>query len=275
MGNPWADQDYSVAWRNWVRQWPYSNPEQINSPNTQVDRLPIISKNPWTPPAPTEPSGVDWSQFTPYSDPTHIYRWGALLRNAIGQPQLDFSNVPKVAPPSERVSSGWYNPVDPNVPTRPFTSVPTMPWEVPGSKPSTSSTSAGFVGPINPNNPQSGIDDPEVWFKNYTATGGVSRAEFDAVWNDPVQRPAFQSAISENMAKLGTTSGTAGGSSGPSYENPYASVYSRYRVDPSWVAAYQAQHGGRDPISDYGSSGSSVGQGNNYAPRDWQRTPEQ
>ncbi len=158
------------------------------------------------------------------------------------------------------------------------TPVKTAPWSTPVPRPGGPGFGglwAGSPGSVTPSGSTSlpGADDPEVWYKNYMATGGVSRAEFDAVWNDPTQRAAFQSAISENMAKKGTTSGTTGGAGGSTgYNNRYAGLYSAYRVDPSWVEAYQAKHGGKDPISDYGSFGAVVGQ-----PGRWSedRTPEQ
>jgi hypothetical protein len=169
------------------------------------------------------------------------------------------------ASPSERVGSGWIKQSTSNIlPGGPLAQ-PIKPWS--------STTPGTTVGTTS--------GSTSSWYQRYVKQGGPgTEAEFNMAASDPTNFAKIQALIiqQENATSdttSGITSGTTGGSSGPSYENPYASVYSRYRVDPSWVTAYQAQHGGRDPISDYGSSGSSVGQGNNYAPRDWQRTPEQ
>ncbi len=176
-------------------------------------------------------------------------------------------------------TSGWSNVNASSSPSVPFTSQspasilpggplaqPIRPWSSVTPSGTASGTASGTTS---------------SWYQRYVAAGGPgTEEEFNAAASDPTNFAKIQAAIiQQEKAKAGTTSGTTSGTSsgttGGGYENPYASLYSRYRIDPSWIAAYQAQHGGLDPISDYGSSGSSVGQGDNYAPRDWQRTPEQ
>ena len=78
---------------------------------------------------------------------------------------------------------------------------------------------------------------------------------------DTVNAAKVVSEIIRLEKLAGTTSGTTGGGAS---NNPYSGlspVYSQYGVNPAWIAAYQANHGGIDPINDYGTSGVVRGQG--------------
>jgi hypothetical protein len=277
--SPWIPQQPTTTqmpnfsggsgWNGIPTSYPYENRTPATSPT-----LPGMAGS-------NQSASRAWGQTYSSTDPNNIWngssepQYGS-LKNAWGVIKLALG-IPDSTP---SLPGGAGNPFYQPPKSQPFmsnqTTVPGGPLAQPikywtGVTPS--DTTSGTTG-------TSATDDPNVWYKNLVATGGTqTRAQFDLAWNDPEKRPLLQAQIAANMAKLGnTTGGTSGGggSGGNSngYVNNYPGLYSYYHVDPSWVSAYQAKHGGLDPVSDYGGSGAVVNAGTG-ARWSQDRTPDQ